>query len=163
MCHVQFGPLIRSNPLGEVNKLTQTSTVAAYQAKFLTLTSRTTEPLSENRLVSLFTAGLREDLAIDVELNRPEDLQEAMSLARAYERKAARTSSMTKTAGHTFFKGGAANTLAPATATPATDQSADTGHCQFRHLSPAELAEHRRQGLCYNCNEKFVRGHKYTR
>lgn len=31
---------------------------------------------------------------------------------------------------------------------------------QVHPLSPAELAERRNQGLCYNSDEKFVRGHK---
>ncbi|WVZ84102.1 hypothetical protein U9M48_031165 [Paspalum notatum var. saurae] len=30
---------------------------------------------------------------------------------------------------------------------------------QFRRLSPAEQQERRRQGLCYNCDEPYVRGH----
>ncbi|EAZ12025.1 hypothetical protein OsJ_01904 [Oryza sativa Japonica Group] len=88
LCYAQFGPPIRHNPLGELKRLTQTTTVAAYQCRFLALASRTAELLTENQQVQLLTAGLREDLAIDVEINRPDDLQEAMSLARAFERKA---------------------------------------------------------------------------
>jgi hypothetical protein len=33
----------------------------------------------------------------------------------------------------------------------------------FRRLSPAEMTEHRRQGLCYNCDEPYVRGRKCPR
>jgi hypothetical protein len=33
----------------------------------------------------------------------------------------------------------------------------------FRCLTPAEMLEHRRQGLCYNCDEPYVRGHKWQR
>jgi hypothetical protein len=29
----------------------------------------------------------------------------------------------------------------------------------FKRLTPAEMTERRRQGLCYNCDEPFVRGH----
>ena len=29
----------------------------------------------------------------------------------------------------------------------------------FRRLTPAEMQERRRQGLCYNCDEQYVRGH----
>ena len=35
--------------------------------------------------------------------------------------------------------------------------------CQLRRLSSAEMAERRRQGLCYNCDEPYVRGHKCQR
>jgi len=34
---------------------------------------------------------------------------------------------------------------------------------QFRRLTPAEQLECRRQGLCYNCDELFVRGHQCKR
>jgi hypothetical protein len=33
----------------------------------------------------------------------------------------------------------------------------------FRRLTPAEQQERRRQGLCYNCDEPFVRGHQCKR
>ena len=33
----------------------------------------------------------------------------------------------------------------------------------FRHLSLAEQQERRRQGLCYNCDEPYVRGHQCQR
>lgn len=39
----------------------------------------------------------------------------------------------------------------------------DVNSRQFRRLTPAELAERRKQGLCYNCDEKFVRGHRCAR
>jgi hypothetical protein len=31
--------------------------------------------------------------------------------------------------------------------------------CQFRRLFPAKQQEHRCQGLCFNCDEPYVRGH----
>ena len=34
---------------------------------------------------------------------------------------------------------------------------------QFKRLSPQEMAEHRRQGICYNCDEPYIRGHKCPR
>lgn len=30
----------------------------------------------------------------------------------------------------------------------------------FKHLTPTEMAEHCKLGLCYNCDELYVRGHK---
>lgn len=32
----------------------------------------------------------------------------------------------------------------------------------FKRLTPSELALHREQGLCFNCGEKYSRGHKCT-
>ena len=33
----------------------------------------------------------------------------------------------------------------------------------FRHLTPAEMLEHRCQGLCFNYDEPYVRGHQCQR
>jgi hypothetical protein len=33
----------------------------------------------------------------------------------------------------------------------------------FKRLTPAEMAERRKQGLCYNCDEPYVRGHRCPR
>jgi hypothetical protein len=45
--------------------------------------------LSLKQQVQLFTSGLPDAIRIDVELQAPQDLQCAMVLARAYERRAA--------------------------------------------------------------------------
>ncbi|WVZ83443.1 hypothetical protein U9M48_030589 [Paspalum notatum var. saurae] len=39
---------------------------------------------------------------------------------------------------------------------PPPQQQGDTA---FHHLSPVEQQERCRQGLCYNCDEPYVRGH----
>ena len=33
----------------------------------------------------------------------------------------------------------------------------------FKKLTPGEMQERRRQGLCFNYDEKFVRGHRCAR
>ena len=33
----------------------------------------------------------------------------------------------------------------------------------FKRMSPAEMSERRKQGLCYNCDEPYVQGHKCAR
>ena len=81
---MRFGPPLRSNPLGELAHLRRTGTVLEYQQQFLALLCRT-EHLSSKQQVQLFTAGLRNPLKTDVELQNPSNLQTAMSLARAYE------------------------------------------------------------------------------
>ena len=53
---------------------------------FLAYVSRC-DTLTEPHQVALFTAGLGEPLKTDVELNQPATLEDAMGLARAYERR----------------------------------------------------------------------------
>jgi hypothetical protein len=85
--NLRFGPPIRSNPLGELKELHRTGTVEDYQRQFLQLLCRC-DGLSPTHQMNLFTTGLGEPMTSDVEMQRPADLQAAMSLARAFERRA---------------------------------------------------------------------------
>jgi hypothetical protein len=84
--NLRFGPPIRSNPLGELKELHRTGTVEDYQWQFLSLLCRC-EGLTPEHQMNLFTAGLGEPMRLDVEMQRTADLQNAMSLARAFERR----------------------------------------------------------------------------
>ena len=85
--NLRFGPPIRSNSLGELMNLRRSGSVEEYQRRFLALLCRCTD-LTMQHQIDLFTAGLGQPLSSDVELQRPNNLQMAMSLARAYERRA---------------------------------------------------------------------------
>ena len=73
----RFGPPVRSNPLGELTHLRRTGTVTAYQDAFLQLLARC-DDVTERQQVDIFTAGLRNPLCIDVEMQRPTTLEDAM-------------------------------------------------------------------------------------
>lgn len=152
LCYGQYGPPIRNNSLGELKHLTQVGTVTTYQQRLLALGSRTSDLLTDRQQVQLFTAGLTDDICIDVELQQPEDFQEAMALARAYERKGQQNGSRAPAPASTPMTG--------ATSSPTT--AADTPGHQFRCLSPAELPERCKQGLCYKCDEKFIRSQVHS-
>jgi hypothetical protein len=49
--------------------------------------------------MNLFTAGLDEPMSSDVEMQRPTDLQAAMSLARAFERRAGAAAAVSSLTG----------------------------------------------------------------
>ena len=80
----RFGPPLRSNPFDELVQLRRMGTVAEYQSQFLTLLARC-EEVTETQQIDIFTAGLRNPLRTDVELQKPATLEDAMGLARAYE------------------------------------------------------------------------------
>ena len=42
---------------------------------------------------------------------------------------------------------------------PAAPNQAPAANRSFRRLTPAEQLEHRRQGLCFNCDVPYVPGH----
>jgi hypothetical protein len=80
----RFGPRLRSNMLGKLIQLKRDSTVTDYQSCFLFLVNRCTD-LTEKQQINIFTAGLRNPLKMDVELEHPKSLEDAMALARTYE------------------------------------------------------------------------------
>ncbi|WVZ64414.1 hypothetical protein U9M48_013927 [Paspalum notatum var. saurae] len=82
----RFGPPVRSNPLGELTHLRCTGTVEEYQDAFLKLLARCNKVM-EPQQIDIFTAGLRPSMQIDVEMQKPTSLEEAMALACSFERR----------------------------------------------------------------------------
>jgi hypothetical protein len=76
----RFGPPTWSNPLGELMHLRCSSSVAEYQEQFLTLLA------NERQQIAIFSTGLPTQMGIDVDLQKSATLDDAMGLARAFER-----------------------------------------------------------------------------
>ncbi|CAO2041786.1 unnamed protein product [Urochloa humidicola] len=176
--NTRFGPPSRRNPLGELTALKKTGTVETYTEQFLALVARV-HHLDEMQQVQIYTAGLMEPLKTDVELQAPQDMETAMSLARAYERRAlvvadltrgSTTSSRSQTrapqASTPLASRGATSSSPPegalATGTLNTGASSTTATPPahpYKKLTADEMQERRRLGLCFNCDEQFSRGH----
>jgi len=167
----RFGPPLRSNPLGELTHLRRTSTVDEYQEKFLLLLARC-EDVTEAQQIAIFTAGLQQPLSIDVELQKSETLEDAMALARAYERRQVLSADATTGNNRTPTRSAQrppASTLRTSqqpgatgstSATPAAPaKPAPLADSRFKRLSPEEMAQRRLEGLCFNCPEKFSKEH----
>lgn len=98
-----------------------------------------------------------------MELHDPQDLQHTMSLVRAYERhNVAPALALPAPLARPPRRTPAAITTPPpvagATATQPALSSAPPR--PFKRLTPAEMADRCKLGLCYNCDEPYVRGHK---
>jgi hypothetical protein len=156
--NLRFGPPLRSNSLGELKELQRTRSVDEYQRQFLALLCRC-DGLSSVHVMNLFTAGLGEPMTSDVEMQRPADLQFAMSLARAFERRA----NVVNQAPVSRFPSRSRQTMAgpavsAATSTapgslnraPAASGSASSPapsvRSRFRRLTPEEMADKRKKG-----------------
>ena len=87
LLNIQFGPPSRSNALRELISFKRIGTVAEFNKKFNAILCRAPQ-LPEDQVVSVYTTNLQEPLQIDVEMWRPDNLFDAMSLARSYERRA---------------------------------------------------------------------------
>ncbi|WVZ92138.1 hypothetical protein U9M48_038225 [Paspalum notatum var. saurae] len=163
--NMRFGPPIRSNSLGELKTLVRSGSIEDYQRQFLALLCRCSN-LTPQHQVDLFTAGLGQPLASDVELQRPSNLQTAMSLARAYERRNLAADSTTRAIPRAQPK--PRPPQPPAAVLPASAATLQTAvprleappRQRFRRLSPEEVADKRRKGECYFCSEKFSLDHK---
>jgi hypothetical protein len=165
LLNLRFGPPIRSNPLGELMACKRTGTVAEYQDRFEALLPRA-GTLSEPQRVQAFTAGLQPPLSIDVELHNPQSLVIAMSLARKLELREQYAAVAPPFAPPNNQQQGLLPAPPPCLALPAPPPAPTAAATTVtvegrpvRRLSMSEMEERRRLGLCFNCNEKFGRGH----
>jgi hypothetical protein len=107
--------------------------------------------------VNLFTASLGEPLQTDVELFGPSNLQSAMNLARAYERRVTSVATKGKSSGSAslLITGGQKTGTCMTVLKPA-----NTNKPRFKHLTVEELAAKRVNGECYRCTEKYSADHQ---
>jgi hypothetical protein len=170
LLNLRFGPPLRANLLGNQAACRRTGTVADYCEQFLSVLARAGK-LSQSQQVQLFTVGLQPPLSIDVQIQAPQSLDVAMSLARSYELReqtmAALPCSSRSSIRPAMFP--ALATPLPLQAPPCTQGTTTTtmGVAQttqvagrtVRRLSPGEMEERRHLGQYFNCDEKYVRGH----
>jgi hypothetical protein len=154
--HMRFGPPLRTNGLAELKELHCTGSVEEYQRQFSLLLCRS-DDLTPMQQVNLFTAGLGEPLRTDVELLAPSNLQFAMNLARAYERRVTPVATKGKSSG----SASPLITSGPKTGTCMTvPKSANTNKPRFKRLTTEELATKRANGECYRCTKKYSADHQ---
>jgi hypothetical protein len=103
--------------------------------------------------VQMFSAGSGEPLHTDVELATSSDLQSAMSLARAYERRLA----VATTDSESTSSPESNMTTSSAVLTHATPT---TPWPCLRRLLPEELVTKRSNKECFYCPKKYDNGHK---
>jgi hypothetical protein len=167
LLNLRFGPPLRSAPLFELADCRRTGTVAEYQARFQALLPRAGH-LEEAQRVQLFTGGLLPPLSLDVQVHNPQSLAAAMSLARQLELReqytltTASAATAPKGAGRGLLSAPPQRLALPAPPGPGTKPAAPTATVEGRpvkRLTQAEQEERRRLGLCFNCDEKYSRGH----
>ncbi|CAL1402311.1 unnamed protein product [Linum trigynum] len=163
----------------QLAKLKQTGSVADYRAKFFKLGNQCRGVLEET-LVGLCMAGLKPEIAAAVRVFEPDSLKSAFRLAGYKEEELAswrstigrylRASGAESSsgvsgggggvAGATAGAGGATVAQAPMAAVKGGAWPPPKG---FVRLSPAEIEQKRREGKCFNCDERFTIGHKCAR
>ncbi|WVZ53447.1 hypothetical protein U9M48_004387 [Paspalum notatum var. saurae] len=172
LLNLRFGPPLRSCPLGELAACRRTGSVADYSERFLDLLAHA-GPLTEQQQVQLYTKGLQEPLSIDVQMMNPMSLEVAMNLARSYERREqvvaasqppssrplpTRRGILPTPSGPSLLPPPSQRPNASSAASAPARSSTTTGRT-IKRLSSDEMEDRRRQGLCFNCDEPYSKGH----
>ncbi len=161
LINLRFGPPLRSTPLFELSACRRTGTVAEYSSQWQALLPRAGK-LEEAQKIQLYTGGLLPPLSLQVQMQNPQSVASAMSLARQFKLMAEYTTAPAKAPGRGVLGAPQARPALPAPPphpdkTPAVTNQGEGR--QAKRLTKEEQAERRRLGLCYNCNESYTRGH----
>lgn len=165
--HKRFDPNDDAIPGGKLSKVTQTSTVAAYQAAYETQANKVVG-LPEWFLLEVFISGLREDIQQKVLKFRSPDIQEAMVLAKTIEAQILGSKSV-YAGGSKKFSGGSSSIykkpfqpLNNKTLVGEENQGnpPQSKFPNFKRLNAVERRARREKGLCFDCDEKFSAGHR---
>eukprot|EP00253_Pinus_taeda_P024737 PITA_24737 len=132
-----------SSFLGRLTKLQQTGTMDEYVTAFESLAFRTKD-LPNVFYTECFIGGLNEAIQAHIRLHHPPTWSEACKVARNVERALT------------------AQSIRPNFTTKGRPLQAHntTQTLKVQKVSPAEMAERGKQGLCYYCDEKHSPGHK---
>jgi hypothetical protein len=130
--------------------------VAEYSKRFLENLSRV-HPISDAEERDIFTNNLGEPIKTQVEKLKPATLDTAMDLAISFEH-------LNTVSG---ASAAARSSRPPRSVTSPSAAVQESSGSQpalvFKKLTPAEMDDRRAKGLCFNCDEKFVRGHRCKR
>ena len=184
----RFAPSQFDDPSGALSKLTQTGTMAQYLSDFEDLANRTAG-LPSTFLLSCFISGLTPKIRREVQAHQPATLIQAAGLARLQEEKFSDMRLSTRPRpSHSPYpprptpslsSSQPSPTLLPPLSTPPPSPPFRNPNSPistalppllpppnrptpttWKRLSPEEIASRRERGLCFNCEEKFHRGHR---
>ncbi|VFQ64452.1 unnamed protein product [Cuscuta campestris] len=165
---LRFDPLHFVDYIGQLAKLRQTTGVMEYQTEFERILQHVTGA-SEETLISLFHAGLKQHLQHEICLLKPTSLSDSFALAHELEAKHAALVTSVSQRQLLWNRSGSGGIRAlPSTlgvpsglGKPAPESTPATG--PIKRLSRAEKLEKDAKGLCYNCDQKWSRDHKCGR
>ena len=167
LCLQRFAPALSPHRPDELARWPCHATVDEVQEVVPTRLASASQH-SPHQQAHLPTSGLSDHVRVDVELPELEDPQGAMSLARDLERHGQAVRPPSEQGVRTNKP--AVRSLPPTVTPPSSAQppmaispALPPPPRPFRCLSSAELAERRRQGLCYSCDEQYSPDHKCQR
>ncbi|XP_058742588.1 uncharacterized protein LOC131615102 [Vicia villosa] len=166
---LRFGPSTFENHQAELFKLKQTGSVMEYQTKFEQLGNQVVG-LPAVAILNCFISGLHMEIQNELAIHKPTSISQAIGLAKLIESKLKESKQKFTKPFSTFQKPSPTPPTTqnfkphPSSAQPnlTTQKSPNQQQPKFpiRKLTQAQLQERRAQGLCFNCDEKFITGHR---
>jgi hypothetical protein len=168
-----FGPSTYENHQAQLFKLRQTGFVSEYQENFEKLGNRVLG-LPADAILNCFISGLIPEIRNEIAIQRPYSISEAIGLAKLIEAKNKDSkpkfqrsfhpqNNLTASTSNTNYSNNNSSTQSlpkPPIPSIPTQHNTTTTKLPIRRLTPAQMQERRAQGLCYNCDKKYVVGHR---
>ncbi|GJV01814.1 hypothetical protein Tco_1335383, partial [Tanacetum coccineum] len=167
----RFGLSKDEDSQGTLSKLLKLSMVEDYQREFEKLMNRVTN-IPDSLLISFYISGLKLNLQHELLVSKPTTLGDAFSLARITKARMEDQSAPTSvTTAKPFSNAGnqrqsmpRLGETSPAVSTPKLpllpNPNINPKPLAIQWISPAERQKRLNKGLCFNCNNRWVRGHK---
>ena len=147
----RFGSTAYEDPMESLTRLRQTSNIVVYKGQFKALPNRI-KWLSDSHKLSYFLSGLKDQVRLPVKMLHPKNLNEAFGLAKIQE-EYLNSSRRSQRPSTDFAK--------PSILGPKLEGKVESRlRLPLQRLSPAQMEEKRRKGLCINYDEKFQLGHQ---
>ena len=141
--HVRFGSTIYDDPMETLIRLRQTVSVAMYKAQFEVISNRI-KGLSSSHKLSCFPSGLKNEIRLPFRMLNPQLLKEAFGLSRIQEEY----NWIYKKNSKIQLEQGKPSILDLPKVTSLIDPKS---RLPIKRISPAQIEERKKKGLCYNC------------
>jgi hypothetical protein len=155
---LRFGPSSFDNHQQALFKLKQTTTVAEFQRDFERLCNRVTG-LSPQAIVDCFVSGLKSHIQHELAIHRPTSISQAIGLAKLIESKTLATRSFPPYPSKSPPPKPPLLPTPPSKLLPSSSNT-NPSTLPIKRLTPAEMQLRRSKGLCFNCDERFHKGHR---
>lgn len=170
---LRFGPSTYENHQAQLFKLRQYGSVTEYQTQFEKLGNRVFG-LPPEALLNCFVSGLLPEIRHELAVLKPSTITQAIGLAKLVESKikeakgrptrpaTSSSTNISNSSPHASKYHTSAQITNKTTISPTTNSTTPTTNSKLpiRRLTATQMQERRAQGLCYNCDEKYIIGHR---
>ncbi|KAG6643376.1 hypothetical protein CIPAW_09G207300 [Carya illinoinensis] len=152
----RFGPTDFEDYDEALSKISQTGSFREYLQEFEKLANRV-KGWPKKALLGAFMGGLKAEIAVEVRMFRPKSLQNAIDLAKRQDEKLQKTK---KAVGNFRNINRISGPTIPTMSNPASVSVKPLPASAVKRLSFEEMRVKCEKNLCFDCDEKFTRGHR---